>query len=154
MTGWNWDAISAVSSALGGLGVIVSVIFLVYEVRRNAQAIEGATVQSLMSLERDVFAMLADNAGLFIRGRRDRSSLSEEDMFRFDKIVGSYMSLAYSGFVQFQERLIDDETWEAYENAIRANLMHPGFGASWDMAKTGYPKSFRELIDTSAKDAA
>ncbi|MES2335896.1 MAG: hypothetical protein V4551_14620 [Pseudomonadota bacterium] len=47
---WNWDAISAISSVLGGLGVVISVIFPVYEVRRNAQAIEGATVQNLMSL--------------------------------------------------------------------------------------------------------
>ena len=154
MTGWNWDAISAVSSALGGLGVIISVVFLIYEVRRSAQAIEGATVQSLMSLERDVFGLLVDNADLFIRGRRDRSALTEEDMFRFDKIVGSYMSLGYSGFVQFQERLIDDETWEAYVNAIRAHLIHPGFGKSWDAAKEGYPKSFRDLIDSMARDTA
>ena len=148
---WNWDAISAVSSALGGLGVIVSVFFLVYEVRRNAQAIEGATVQGLMSLERDVFTVLADNAELFSRGRRDRAALSEEDMFRFDKIAGSYMSLVYSAFVQFQERLIDDETWEAYVNAVRAHLAHPGFCDSWDEAKIGYPKSFRVMVDRDAR---
>ncbi len=153
MTDWNWDAISAVSSALGGLGVIISVVFLVYEVRRSAQAIEGATVQSLMSLERDVFAMLVDNAELFIRGRRDRSALSETDMFRFDKISGAYMSLGYSAYVQFQERLIDDETWEAYVSAFRVHLTCPGFGDSWDTMKTGYPKSFRDQIDGIARTA-
>jgi hypothetical protein len=152
MTEWNWDAISAFSSALGGLGVIISVAFLVYEVRRNAQAIEGATVQSLMSLERDVFATLADNADLFLRGRRDRSALTEEDMFRFDRVFASYMSLAYSGFVQFQERLIDDETWEAYVNAVRAHMVHPGFCDSWDVSKIGYPKSFRVMVDNRARD--
>ncbi len=151
MQNWNWDAISAISSALGGLGVIISVFFLVHEVRRNAQAIEGATVQGLMSLERDVFALLADNAALFTRGRRDRAALSEEDLFRFDKIAGAYMSLVYSAFVQFQERLIDDETWDAYVCAVRAHMVHPGFGASWDASKIGYPKSFRELIDRDAR---
>ena len=153
MADWNWGAISAISSALGGLGVIISVFFLVYEVRRNAQAIEGATVQGLMSLERDVFTVLADNADLFTQGRRDRPGLSETDMFRFDKITGSYMSLVYSAFVQFQEDLIDDETWDAYVNAVRAHKEHPGFAASWDVSKAGYPKSFRDLVDRDARAA-
>ena len=105
---WNWDAISAISSVLGGLGVVISVIFLVYEVRRNAQAIEGATVQNLMTLEHSVFTTLADNADLFARGRRDRAVLSEEDTFWFDRLASSYMSLSYSAYIQHQEALIDD----------------------------------------------
>ena len=145
---WNWEAITAVSSVMGGLGVVISVGFLVYEVRRNAQAIEGATVQALMSLERDVFATLADNAGLFIRGRMDRAGLSEEDQYRFDKIASTYMSLVYSGYVQFQQGLIDDEVWEAYLKACRTHLAHPGFAQSWQAFSSGYPKSFRNLIDT------
>jgi hypothetical protein len=148
---WNWDAISAVSSVLGGLGVVISVIFLVYEVRRNAQAIEGATVQGLMSLEHSVFTTLADNAELFARGRRDRLGLSEEEMFRFDRLASSYMSLAYSAYVQHQEQLIDDETWDAYVSACRTYLVHPGFAESWDLFKVGYPKSFRDLIDRTAR---
>jgi hypothetical protein len=151
---WNWEAISAISSVLGGLGVVISVIFLVYEVRRNAQAIEGATVQGLMSLEHSVFTTLADNADLFARGRRDRTALTEEDMFRFDRLASSYMSLAYSAFVQHQENLIDDETWDAYVNAARTYLMHPGFAQSWDVFKVGYPRSFRDLIDSNARTSA
>jgi hypothetical protein len=151
---WNWDAISAISSVLGGLGVVISVIFLVYEVRRNAQAIEGATVQNLMTLEHSVFTTLADNADLFARGRRDRATLSEEDMFRFDRLASSCMSLSYSAFIQHQEDLIDDETWDAYVNAVRSYMVHPGFAQSWDLFKVGYPKSFRTLIDTLSRTPA
>ena len=148
---WNWDAISAISSVVGGVGVIISVVFLVYEVRRNAQAIEGATVQALMSLEREVFAMLASHAELFTRGRRNRSDLSEEDQFRFDMVVKSEMSLVYSAFVQFEQNLIDQEVWDAYLSAARAHIEHPGFAESWESFKFGYPKSFRDMMDTSAK---
>ena len=62
---WDWDKIATISSVIGVIGGIVSVIFLVYEVRHNAKAIEGATVQSLMGLEREVFTLLVQNADLF-----------------------------------------------------------------------------------------
>ena len=66
--GWQWDQITALASVVGVVGGLISVYFLVLEVRRNAQAIEGATVQSLMSFEKDVFYMLASNAGVYLRG--------------------------------------------------------------------------------------
>ena len=42
-----WDAITGLASIVGVVGGLVSVTFLILEIRRNAQAIEGATVQSL-----------------------------------------------------------------------------------------------------------
>ena len=73
---WQWDQITALSSVLGVVGGLISVYFLVLEVRRNALAIEGATVQSLMSFEKDVFQMLANNADVYLRGCEDISKLS------------------------------------------------------------------------------
>lgn len=58
------------------------------------------------------------------------------------------MTLSYSAFIQHQENLIDDETWDAYVNAVGIHLAHPGFAESWNDFKGGYPKSFRKLIDT------
>lgn len=144
---WNWDAISAISSVIGGIGVILSVVFLVYEVRRNALAIEGATVQSLMSLERDVFAMFAAHADLCIRGNQDRSGLSEADRYRYDRVVASYMSLVYSASIQFDGRLIDQDCWEAYRNAARSHLDNPGFRESWQTFRHGYPRSFMNVVE-------
>ena len=147
MIDWNWEAISAISSVIGGIGVILSVVFLVYEVRRNALAIEGATVQSLMSLERDVFAMFAANADLCIRGNQDRSSLSDADRYRYDRVVASYMSLVYSASIQFDGKLIDQDCWEAYQNAARNHLESPGFRESWQAIRHGYPKSFTTVVE-------
>lgn len=154
MMDWNWDAISAISSVIGGIGVILSVVFLVYEVRRNALAIEGATVQSLMSLERDVFAMFAAHADLCIRGNQDRPSLSEADRYRYDRVVASYMSLVYSASIQFDGKLIDRDCWEAYRNAARSHLDNPGFRESWLAFRHGYPKSFMAVVEGLCESVA
>lgn len=144
---WDWNVITALASVAGVAGGIISVAFLIFEVRHNTHAIEGATVQSLMSLERDVFSLLADHAALFLRGGDSIQSLSREERFRFDRLVNSVMSLIYSAFVQRGEGLMVDEIWQAYMNAVRRYMTSPGFAESWDGLNNSYPVSFRAELD-------
>ncbi len=146
---WNWVNIAAMATVIGVIGGIVSVIFLVYEVRHNTKAIEGTTVQSLMGLEREVFGLLIDNAELFVRGSKSTSRLSARDRFKFEKIVATYMSLVYSAFVQFNRDLITEEVWEAYMMAIKRETRGPGFAEGWNRIKESYPASFRTTIDSA-----
>jgi hypothetical protein len=143
---WHWDQITALATVVGVIGGLISVYFLVLEVRRNAQAIEGATVQSLMSLEKEVFGLLADNAALHLRGCADFSRLSAEDKFRFERLVAVQMSLYYSAFVQFGQGLIDAEVWQAYFTALKTYLGEPGFRSAWQVMAMRYPASFRNYI--------
>lgn len=143
---WDWGQITALSSLAGVIGGLISVIFLIFEVRHNAHAIEGATVQALMSLEGSVFATIATNAELYLAGCASSAELAPADALRFDRIVGAQMSLYYSAYVQFRERLIDDEVWEAYRNALIGALAEPGFARHWQAMAHRYPRSFRAAI--------
>lgn len=144
----NWDVISAIATVLGVLGGFVSVYFLIHEVRRNALAIEGATVHSLMNFEQAVYGVLIDNAALFTKGAQDRDSLAVDARFKFDMVVQSYMSLHYSAFKQHEQGLIDAEVWQAYANAMTAKLEKPGFAASWAAMQANYPQMFQNFIAT------
>ena len=144
---WQWDQITALSSVVGVVGGLISVYFLVLEVRRNARAIEGATVQSLMTFEKDVYQSLSINAGIYLRGCEDISKLSAEEKFRFERLVGAQMSLFYSAFVQHGQELIDDEVWEAYADELRGFLRAKGFLIAWTSMETGFPKSFRDMVN-------
>ena len=73
----NWGAIEGIASVAGAIGVIISIVFLIYEVRHNARAIEGATVHSLMTLEREVFGLLGENAELMIKGGTKPGELTD-----------------------------------------------------------------------------
>ncbi|MGB3146151.1 MAG: hypothetical protein WBA91_00175 [Paracoccaceae bacterium] len=143
---WDWNQIAALSSLLGVIGGLISVVFLIYEVRHNAHAIEGATVQSLMTLESDVFGLIADNAELYLKGSDNLTDLAPAERLRFDRIVASQMSLFYSAYVQLQQGLIDEEVWDAYYNALKATMAGPGFALCWQGMETRYPLSFRQRI--------
>ncbi len=143
---WNWAAIEAISAVVASVCVIISIIFLVLELRHNAKAIEGTTIQSLMSLEQEVFALLAANADLFTRGCQDVSVLSPAEQFQFERIIGAQLSLTYSAYVQHRRGLMDQEVWDAYLNAIKRYIASPGFVEIWETIKNNYPTSFRRHI--------
>lgn len=142
----DWSTLGAIASIIGVIGGLVSVVFLVLEIRRNAQAIEGATVQNLMGMESQVFTWLAENAELYLRGSRDFAALNEVEAFRFTQAVKLYMSLFYAAFKQYEQALIDPEVWLAYEASLQANLARPGFLACWTGFQTSYPASFRARV--------
>lgn len=143
---WDWPAIAAVATIIGVVGGLISLVLLIFEVRRNAQAIEGATVQSLMSFEKDVFALVANHAELYVKGSAGVDQLSAPERLAFDRIVSAQMSLLYSAYVQFQQGLIDDEVWEAYANALFRYMKQPGFAMCWKNFELSYPRSFRDLV--------
>ena len=145
----NWELVSAVAGVLGVVGGLVSVIFLILEVRRNALAIEGATVQSLMSFEHAVYALIAANAKIYLAGLEDREALAPENRLKFDMVVQSYMSLFYSAFTQHEQGLIDPDVWVAYTNAVHKRMESPGFVASWSLSCTSYPERFQAFVRTA-----
>ncbi len=154
----DWTLVTAVATVLGVIGGLISVTFVVYEIRRNASAIEGATVQSLMSLEQQVFSVILNNAQVYLRGCAMHPDMTEVEKLEFTECVAILMSMTYSAFVQHQQRLIDDEVWEAYANGARVRLSTAGFLAVWQNIRIGYPASFRariaQILPADAKGAA
>ncbi len=132
---------------------MISIIFLIYEVRHNARAIEGATVQSLMTLEREVFGLLADNAELMTKGGVNPSELTEVERYQYERGVGTYFSLIYSAYMQHERDLIEDEVWDAYLNALARHMQAPGFAQAWSLIGLGYPVSFQDLIKARFPEA-
>ena len=144
MVAMNFDrtAIAGIATVIGVSVGIISLVFVIYEVRRNARAIEGTTVQSLLKLESQVFAPVSPNASLLRKCSADLVGLSEDDLLKFGLLVCIQMSLYYSASVQFQQHLIDQKVWDAYLNAVQSHMTHPGLAEIWTTFESNYPKSF------------
>ena len=153
----NWNAVEAISSAIGAIGVIVTVVYLAFQIRQNTHSIQGVTEQSLMNLEKEVFTLIADNAGVYRRGRENVESFDEDEKVQFRFIVAADMSLVYSAYFQFNRKLISHEVWNAYLVGSRNNLVKSGYAATWNNLKADYPASFRneiKLVENGGADAA
>jgi hypothetical protein len=91
----NWDAIGAIAELLGAIGVIVSLIYLAGQVRRNTH------IQKITNL-RDIATELATTArctagnpelaSLVLRGLADLDSLDSVERYRFDAYIYAFLA--------------------------------------------------------------
>ena len=72
--------------------------------------------------------------------------MTEVEKLEFTECVGMIMSMTYSAYVQHEQELIDDEVWQAYQNAALARLANPGFREVWLSVRTSYPGSFQAAM--------
>ena len=82
----NWEAISAIGQIVGGLAVVVSLIYLAREIRRNARLARQSSVDTLNV----VAGQLAQHprlAQLFDRGIRNLKSLEGADRVSFEAFM-------------------------------------------------------------------
>ena len=148
----NWDAIGAIAEALGAIGVVATVVYVALQIRQNSRSIEGATEQSLMDQEMNLYALLASHPSVFRRGCDNIDDLDQDENIEFQYLTTAVMTQLYSAFVQYQRKLIPHSVWVAYcADWLDWRGMH-GFMQMWSNIQASYPIEFREALDSLTKE--
>jgi hypothetical protein len=83
---------------LGGIAVVVSLVYLASQIRQNSKLLEAAAEDSRIQTYNATSAMMAGDpeiARIYWDGIEDREALSKTDRRRFDP----FMSMQYQTFV-------------------------------------------------------
>jgi hypothetical protein len=75
---------------IGGIAVVVSLVYLASQIRQNSRLLRASTTAStsqLMLSQNDAIIQDADVARLCFEGMADSNSLSEADRRRFDMLI-------------------------------------------------------------------
>ncbi len=150
----NWDAVAAVSEALGAVGVIVTVVYLALQIRQNTKSIQGSTEQALMNAEVTVFGLFAEHASVVRRAADSVVELDPDEEALYEYLVGAEMSQLYGAFVQYQRKLIPESVWNAYLSSWTENHKKPGFQRVWSRIQTSWPIEFAECLETGLDNPA
>ena len=87
----NWDAIGAIAEAVGALGVIITLVYLTFQLRQNTKAIEHATFRGVLDDANQWQYRVIDSpeiAALYIAGMRG-DDLSSSDRLRFGLMMNT-----------------------------------------------------------------
>ena len=87
----NWDAIGAIAEAVGALAVIITLVYLTFQLRQNTKAIEHATFRGVLDDANQWQYKVIDNpelAELYIAGMRG-DELSSRDRLRFSLLMNT-----------------------------------------------------------------
>jgi len=152
---WPLSKILQIGELVAAFAVVVSVGFVVVEIRQNSEAqIRSATQEAvsnyISSLERHVDN--PDFACLYIRGAQDYRSLRGADRLRFSAY---YMSTYY----QLQEMLqlaeegsIDADTWSGFQSLLTETTRYPGVRQWYSDRRHWFSARFQDHIDKLMAD--
>ncbi|MFT7652306.1 MAG: hypothetical protein ACI9UU_001413 [Candidatus Azotimanducaceae bacterium] len=137
---------------LGSLGeffasiaVLVTLIFLVIQMRQNTATIHRANVrQSTEHNDRALVELLDEKvADIFLRGQKSLDDLSEVERYRFDLAFTMWLKSVERAFADHRAGAFAADELVAYENSIPAFLTTPGGIAWWEERQVWFSPVFR-----------
>jgi hypothetical protein len=110
----NWEAISAIGEAFGGLAILITLVYLAQQLRQNTRSQSIATYESAMSGFNDILAFMAsdlESISIWRRGCTEPRSLNEDEAGLFDAMVRAYCNHLYKLFRLYEKGVLPESEW-------------------------------------------
>jgi hypothetical protein len=149
------DTLSKLGEFVGGFFVVISLIYLAYQVRQNTRSLRAenygrlldrmSTLQSAISADAElnrIFTVGAEHPGRLTRSERVRFSWALYELIG----NGEFM------YHQFREGMLPAAVWKRWEVTVGWWMSHPGIRAWWTSKPTPFSVDFSEFVDQMIRD--
>ena len=139
-----------IAEIVGAAGVILSLIFVGYQLKANSEILAAQAVfdlresNSLMSRDMITNAQFAE---MISRGYDDYDSLTDVERWRFDFWVEEVLTHRMTAWKFAQQGLIDVEEIDTWQTSTCALLSLPGARKVWAQDRPWLRSDFREDIE-------
>ena len=147
----NWDAIGATGEVLGAIAVVISLVYLAFQIRHNTKSVRGSTLQQNTDFWGDFFLRLAqpDIADVYSTGMKGRADISPITFTQFNCLARSMFLGFENQYFQYRNGILDSESYLGYERIIADQILaFRGFRIYWEQNRSYYSPSFVSHIDT------
>ena len=143
---------------LAGLAaVVVSLVFVGFEIRHNTATTSSQALLDLNDAVNTVMLLQsadADLAEIVIRGHKNPQSLSEIEMFRYERLIWSVLNSMEAAFNFYESGLLSPEQYEGWLAASCVELSIPGSVYIWRKNKLAFSPSFNDFLESSCEELA
>jgi hypothetical protein len=149
----NWDAIGAIGEVIGAIAVVATLIYLAIQIRQNNKLLRSESRQALVG--NDVTSLTANiqNSAVFAKYASGQK-LRPEDQLSISFMFALDLRNREFEYFQYQNGLLDEQTWLSYRQVILINHSSPLGRRWWDRVGRRFvdPK-FAEEVDELLKTA-
>jgi len=103
-----------IAEVVSAIAIVVTLVFLIVEIRANTAATLAANRQSLAArteLFLSTQATSPELATLAVKARRDEE-LTEVERYQYGSLLGQTLRLAEEGYLQYLDGKLDGEYWQ------------------------------------------
>ena len=146
----NWDAIGGIGDAIGGIGVVATLLYLALQTRQNTRAVRAASFHQVADSLSDVsMAVLQDPSlvTLIDRVNSNSDSLAPEEIARYGFFLLTTLRRIESLFFHAEQGTIEEESWRGTQHTLHVLLASNVSQSWWTANAARFNGTFRAHID-------
>ena len=147
MTLLEWGALGEL---IGGIAIIVSLIYVGLQIKQNAYALKLSTAHDTIEVLSDLYLVPAQNselADIFFRGLQDINALEGVDRLRFYGFLHKFFRTYENTHYQFTRGALESEPFEGITKEFIFITLMPGGQVYWQERKSWYSEEFQAYVD-------
>ena len=144
-----------VAELVAAVGVIVSLLLLVYSLERNTAALQGGTENLLFDSHTALASRMVDDPSLVeIRLKvRHGQDLTEVEAVRWDYLQSLLLDVWAMAYMRHEEDLLDERQWRAWDTFFSAQFRDSDLrltAARWEALVGGFDPGFWAHVKEAA----
>ena len=142
--------LSQIGEFLGGLSVLLTLVYLAIQIRGNTKAVRLAGAQQTNDALILAYRQLAENSELnriFRSGTRDINSLTEDETGQFYAFWAATLFVAQNWLYQRDNGALDEELVMTFLLGLSGNFHADGFKSYWQERKFMYSKRLHDWVE-------
>ena len=131
-----------IAEIISGIAIIVSLIFVGVQIKRNTQATQASTFQAIADLDINLLLSFGNSkelARLISTFRDNPDSLTEEEQNHGFYLFGAEVRHVENLFLQYENKMLSDKHWHSRKALVDGIVLSAGFGA---LLKSPFRKYF------------
>ncbi len=154
----NWEALGAISEAIGVVAIFVSLIYVAVQIRQNTQQVSRSIeADQLAAFERNVesgnrvrelLILNPDLTPLLMSGFDSQSNLNSAEAFRFGLLIRNIFNSMQGAFVRHSATARDPLELEGSVRVLDELLQNSGVREWLEVNEPDWRPEFQELIES------
>jgi hypothetical protein len=151
----NLDDLGNLAELVAAIGVMVSLIYLAFQIRRSSETERMSTYRAIVSDFGSLNQSIASDpelALLFANGLETFGELTEVEKARLSQYFYSIFRYFENMYYQHTRGYLDDEVWIGWQRMILTYFQRPGFQVWWEQRRLVFNPKFVEFLETTEAD--
>lgn len=134
---------------VGGAIVVVTLIFLVVQMRQNTHALKSATVLGSHNTTLTVYGMMVQDSMMqaLVKGMSRPSDLSPVEKAKFHAFWTATLQNYQQTYFQIRAGTYEESLYDGWWQVLRDNFLSPGFQQHWEQRKFILSSEFQEFVE-------
>lgn len=140
---------AALAEVIGAAAVVVSLLFVAFNIKQNTAAIEASTWESFLDRSERINLLLAESgelAQIVERGEADPDQLTPSENFRFRHVARLRFGAWEAVFNHYSIGRLDATNWQLWNDFYMDLLDHPGYRHVWSEIGHWYDPEFQAIL--------